>query len=76
MRYRVTIEFDDDFADHDHPAMWNWPDLLDQDLVSVRVQELTSYPTPTPTSRMIGSILAVTGLIALLGVAGWVESWL
>lgn len=28
---------------------------------------------PTPTSRLVGALLAVTALLALLGLAGWIE---
>lgn len=31
---------------------------------------------PTPASRLVGSLLVVTALLLLLGIAGWVEGGL
>lgn len=79
MRYRAIIEWENDYADHDDPARWGWSDMIDEDVLSLRVEIVnppSRYPTPTPTSRMLGAILAVTGLLAVLGFVGWVESWL
>jgi hypothetical protein len=30
---------------------------------------------PTPASRMVGSLLVVSALLLLMGVAGWIEGW-
>lgn len=31
------------------------------------------WERPTPASRLIGSLLVVTALLAMLGIVGWVE---
>ena len=75
MRYRAIIEWENNYADHDHPEGWGWEDMIDETILSLEIEELpeSSWPTPTPASRLMGAILVVTGILALMGIAGWIE---
>lgn len=79
MRYRAIIEWENDYADHDDPARWGWSDMIDEDVLSLRVEIVTPpsrYPEPTPASRMVGALAATAAFLIVLGFVGWVESCL
>ena len=42
--YRVTVEFSNGFASHDHPSGWDWASLLDEP--DARAVEVTERANP------------------------------